>query len=215
MVRPRRFPCLAVAVALTAAFAFSACGDDSSSEVPDDAVAVIGDTEISTDQLDERVAALRRAQPKPTKQQRQLIANDRTVRAQAEQQLKDQALSTLLQAQALEQEAADRDIEVDEADVRARWNAIASKQFRTKRALRTFLGGQTEDEIIEQLRLQTLAERIDAQVAEQAGGGKKGEQAVKRFREEFRTRWQDDTTCRDGIDAAGCPPADTNTDTTK
>jgi parvulin-like peptidyl-prolyl isomerase len=46
--------------------------------------------------------------------------DDAAAKAERER-LEAQALSTLLMAEALEQEAADRDIEVSDAEVRQRW----------------------------------------------------------------------------------------------
>ena len=202
----RRLPTLATVLALTATLASCGGGDDSdgdkpsASDVPESAVAVVGDAEISNSQLRRRVAALRRAQPQAAKGQQ--------AAKPAQDQLEQQALSILLQGAAIEQEAADRGIEVSNAEVRKRWDAVAKSQFRNKKALRRFLGGQTKQDIVRQLRLQTLTERIHEQVSEEAGGGKKGAKAVQEFQKSFQERWRDRTACRDGQSAAGCQ--DTN-----
>jgi hypothetical protein len=112
--------------------------------------------------------------------------------------------------EALEQEAADRDIEVSDAEVRQRWESASQGQFKTKKALRRFLGGQTEQDLLDQLRLQVLTERIHEQVGEQAGGGKKGAKAVREFQKDFQKRWQNRTACREGYAAAGCADDDSD-----
>lgn len=195
----------ALAVVLSAVVVAGCGGDDSpsSDDVQSGAVATIGDVEITTDALDEQVDALTRAQRPPAGSPGSGDGNDAAAKAQRDQ-LEAQALSMLLMREALEQEAADGDIDASLADARARWEPIASRQFKTKKALRRFPGGQTEADLLAQLRLQILAERINAQVAEQAGGGKQGKQVVKKHRTEFRKRWQDQTACANGYTANGC-----------
>jgi hypothetical protein len=202
------------------ALGVGACsGDDDegggSGDVPSGAVATVGDVEISEGDLNEQVEALSRAQRgsgdagssggggSPSNGAGDSDGDDQ-VADQMREQLESQALSTLLMREALEQEAADRDIEVADAEVRERWEAASEGQFKTKKALRRFLGGQTEEDLLDQLRLQVLTERIHEQVAEQAGGGKQGAKAVREFQKDFQKRWQDRTACRDGFTAAGC-----------
>jgi hypothetical protein len=199
-----RLAAIAAAVAL-AALSAAGCGggDDDArpepSDVPDNSVAVVGETEITRDELDKRVAALRRVQSRPV-----TTKGNKPAPAPANaNQLEQQALATLVLAAALEQEAADRDIELTSAEVRQRWEA-AAQQFPNAKARRTFLGGQTERDVLDQLRLQLLTERIHAQVAEEAGGGKQGERAVKQFDAEFRKRWRERTACKQDGAASLC-----------
>lgn len=166
-------------------------GSPSSADVPSGAVATVGDAEISDDQLDDQVAVLVRAQ--------RASGKGKLSKAQREQ-IEAQALAMLLQTEALEQEAADRGIEVSEAEVRKRWEQVSKGQFKTREALRQFLGGQKVADVLAQLRLQTMAERIQQDVSEEAGGGKDGAQAVKQFQQ----RWQERTACAEGYTAAGC-----------
>jgi hypothetical protein len=221
---PRRLVALLVAALLMLGVAACGGGDDDgggSGDVPSGAVATVGDVEISEDELDTQVDALARARRGNAAGRRSpasggsdddddgggATADD--VQPEVRRQLESQALSTLLVRQALEQEAADRDIEVTDAEVRKRWEAASQGQFKTEKALRRFLGGQTEDDLLDQLRLQVLTERIHEQVAEKAGGGKKGIKAIKEFQKDFQARWQDRTACRDGFTAAGCAGDDT------
>lgn len=109
--------------------------------------------------------------------------------------LQERALSTLLLAAALEQEAETRGVEVTDAEVRNTWDGVAAKQFKNKKQLQRFLGGQSEQDILDQLRLQTLNERILADVSDEAGGGKEGAKAARQFQKEFQQRWREKTTC--------------------
>jgi hypothetical protein len=185
-----------------AAAVVAGCGgggdDDSTTEaadIPAGAVAKVGETEISKEDLDEQVEALTRAQRgsgvgQDTKQGRQV--------------LQGQALAMLLNSRAIEQEAADRGIEVSREEIAERWEAASGKQFKTAKARRRFLGGQTEQDLLDQLRLQVLVERIEAQVFQEAGGGAPGTKAVARYRREFRQRWDKQTVCAKSYDAVGC-----------
>lgn len=187
--------CLAAVVAVT--LMLVACGGDDkpqADDVPERAAAVVGDTEITDAALRDRVVALRRAQPRAARRME-------GSRAQIEQQ----ALSMLLSAAALEQEAEARGIRLADDEVRRRWDAAAGEQFETKAALRRFLGGQSRSDVLEQLRLQLLAERIHSQVSADAGGGKQGRKAVAEFQRDFERRWRGRTACADGRSAVGCP----------
>ena len=216
----RRLAALLAAALLAVGAVACGGGDDdggggSSGDVPSGAVATVGDVEISEEELDTQVAALARAQrggsgggTSPASGGGDSADSNGDggdePSPEVRKQLESQALSTLLMRQALEQEAEDRDIEVTDDEVRDRWEAASQGQFKTKKALRRFLGGQTEKDLLAQLRLQVLTERIHEQVSEQAGGGKKGAKAVKEFQQDFQKRWQDRTACRDGYTAAGC-----------
>lgn len=182
---------------LAAAVATAGCGGDdgngdgpSSADVPDGAVAVVEDEEISERELDGQVQALRRATSRGggTKPDRE--------------QLEQQALTVLLQTRWLEQEARKRGIEVDMADVRSRWRSAAADQFPTKKALRRFLGGQAQADLLRQLRLQELTERIHEQIRAEADGNPK--RAVRQFQRRFQERVREASACADGFSAAGC-----------
>jgi hypothetical protein len=181
---------------LTVAIALSSCGDDgndtpASADVPDGTVAVVDGVEISKDSFDGQVAALKRVRQ----------SGDSSM---GDKQLESQALSLLLYREALEAEAADRDITVTRAEVRQRWETSAKSQFKTAKARKRFLGGQTEQDLLEQLRTQLLIERIHQQVNDDVGGAKKGAKAVEEFQKEFQKRLQDDVACAKGYEALGC-----------
>jgi hypothetical protein len=200
--------------ALLALFAAACGGDDGDGDVPSGAVATVGDAEISEGDLDTQVDALARAQrgnPGGTSSGDAGSgdsADGGELAPDVRKQLESQALSALLLRQAIEQEAEDRGIEVSDEEVRERWETASEGQFKTEKALRRFLGGQTEDDLLAQLRLQVLTERIHAQVSEEAGGGKQGAKAVKQFQKDFQKRWQDRTACGEGYAAAGCASDD-------
>jgi hypothetical protein len=177
---------------LLATWGLAACGgddgDDSSDrDVPQGSVAVVGDAEITRADLQERVAALRRVQKASGGGEQQASTSAKV--------LKEQALSTLLLAAALEQEAETRGVEVTDAEVRKTWDGVAAKQFKNKKQLQRFLGGQSEQDILDQLRLQALNERVLADVSEEAGGGKEGAKAATQFQKKFQQRWREKTTC--------------------
>jgi hypothetical protein len=189
-------------VALLAGGGLAACGGgDSSNDVPEGSVAIVGDTEITRAELQDRVAALRRVQKASGGSGQQVSTSAKA--------LKEQALSTLLLAAALEQEAKERGVEVSDAEVRKTWDGVAAKQFKNKKQLQRFLGGQSEQDILDQLRLQALNERVLADVSEEAGGGKKGARAAQEFQKKFQQRWREKTTCGEsGQSSAMCGDGD-------
>lgn len=193
-----RYRALALVAALLAVAAVGCGGDDDqpqAGDIPSGAVAVVGDAEIPKSALDRQIALLTRAQRQasgqaPSPAQRKQIAS--------------QALAQLLQREAIQQEAAERGIKVNQAEVRRTWNSTARRQFKTKRALRRFLGGQRVADVLVQLRLQALSERVAEQVSKQAGGGKDGAKAVEEFQKDFQKRWQEKTACSGDYAAPGC-----------
>jgi SurA-like protein len=197
-----RYRALALVAALLAVMAIGCGGGDDdggdkpqAEDVPSGAVAVVGETEVPKTALDRQIAMLARQQRR---------ANGKAPTAAQRKQIASQALAQLLQREAIEQEAAERGVKVSKAEVRRTWNSTAKQQFKTKKALRQFLGGQRVADILVQLRLQVLSERIAEQVSKEAGGGKDGAKAVKEFQEDFRKRWQDKTACSGDYDAPGC-----------
>lgn len=181
----------ATAVTTLAIVLIAGCGGDDGngdeakrpSDVPSGSVAVVGDSPITKRQLDRRVAILRRSAGKRARRQ----------------QLESQALSGLLHLKAIEQEAAARGVTVTPREVRRRWNSAKRAQFADKKAVRRFLGGQTEQDVLRQLRLQMLTEKVHDQIREEDGDA-----AVKRFQRDLSKRWTDRTACRPRYEALGC-----------
>lgn len=190
----RRVGAATVTALAIAASAGCGGGDDdeaaSAEEVPKGSVAVVGDTPITKQQLDRRIAALRRSTGKRSS-------------PIPREQLELQALSGLLRQEATEQEAAERGVTVDRREVRRRWAAVKQAQFRDRKAVKRFLGGQTEQELLRQLRLQALTDEIHDQIREDGGAA-----AVERFERSFQKRWAERTACRAGYSVVGCAAGD-------
>jgi hypothetical protein len=115
------------------------------------------------------------------------------------QQPRAKPVSQLPTRKVLEREAADRGIEVTDAEVGKRWEA--ARKDGTERSLQPYAGGQKKGPLFELLRLQILTERIQAQIFKQAGGGEKGATAVQRY---FLDRWRNGVRCTVDHTAAGC-----------
>lgn len=188
-MRARR---IALAALLALGLLTAGCGgdDSSSSGDGDDAVAVVGGEQVTKEDLDSQLDALVRARSRSGGTQ------------PTREQLEHQALTTLLQAEWLEQEAERRGIEVDMAELRRRWRAAAAQQFANEKQLRRFLGAQTEQDVLRQLRLQELTERIHEHIGANAKGSPK--KAVKRFQRRFLERVRKASACGEGYDAVGC-----------
>lgn len=162
-------------------------GDDDprpvdASAIPEGAVAIVGDEPITMERLERRLAAVRRSR-RPDSRRTRL-------------QLRQQALTTLLQQAALEQELEQAGLRVTDAEVRERFDR-ARGQFRSRRAYRRFLGNQTTADLLFQLRMQVLAEKVGA-AAREAG------EEPGRFATELQRRWADRTACREGYTSALC-----------
>ena len=108
----------------------------------------------------------------------------------------------MLQRKWLEREAERRGVEVDESAVRRSWRATVRNQFPTRKALRRFLGRQTEEDVLGQLRVQALSEAIERDVRANADGDPA--KAVEEYRERFQRESRKATNCRDDLEAPGC-----------
>lgn len=176
---------LLLAAAAATAFTIGACGSDDPEtpqvdDIPAGAVALVGDEPVTKAELRRRIGALRRGQRKA---------------GAATPSLRQQALTLLLQEAALEQEAAALEVTVPEAQIRKRVDQ-ARRQFKNERQFRRFLGGQTEADLIAQLRMQALTE----QVAEKDGAGDSNASALEALRREWRER----TVCRESYRVSAC-----------
>lgn len=195
---------LAAICAVVAALA--ACGSDDRPELPEGAVAVVGDATISNADLYRASAVLQRIQSKPGNALRRLPI-DVPEQARSSRELQDQALTVLLYATAVEQEAAQHGIAVSTAQARRRWRRLAGIQLRTPEARRRYLGGLSVSDMVAQLRIQMLATKVQSKIAIEAGGGREGSLAAARFRKRFRGYWRERTACRADFDVEGCPPS--------
>jgi parvulin-like peptidyl-prolyl isomerase len=184
----RRTPASATALILVA-LVLPACGDDSPSpsDVSSDDVAIVGDETISKQELDARIKGIRRA----------LRGGDPRDALEYRDELEDQAISQLLREKALLQEAENLGVSVSGDKVRERL-ALAKRQFKSNKAYKQFLGDQTQHDVLQELRLQMLAERVGAAMA------KDGE-APEDFELELQRRWRPKTACNDGYVSSACP----------
>jgi foldase protein PrsA len=180
-----------VALAGVCAAVVAGCGND----VPSNAVARVGDTVITQEQFDhwyetfaksqaqaggagvvpdppdyeECVAALEGQQPqggpkpKPADLKRQC--------RQADQQLEQQTMQFLIQAEWLAQEADERDIEVKEAEVRQLFEDEKTQAFPKEKDYQQFLedSGTTEADILYRLRLNTIQQKIAEAIQKEQG----------------------------------------------
>jgi peptidyl-prolyl cis-trans isomerase C len=167
----KRIPLLVICAAV--ALVVTACGGGGSQNVPSDAVAVVGDQEISKADWDALIAqtkrnfqATKRSFPKPGSVD---LAN-----------LKSNATQFLIQSSEYKQEAEKLGVEVSDADVQARLDQIknqyygnppgqkkATKQEMEKRyqaALKQ--QGFTDEEVRNGIRLQLIREKVFKKVTE-------------------------------------------------
>jgi FKBP-type peptidyl-prolyl cis-trans isomerase (trigger factor) len=181
----RFFGCITLMLTLVVV---PACGDDDSepsrpevSDIPAGAVAIIGDETITKAEADRRVAALDRYQEGK----------------QPADQLRKQAMTLLLQQAVYEQEARNQGVRVSDAEVRTRLARVAREQFPDRRAFERFLGRQRKSDLLRQLRLQLLAEKLSRRAQQQGG---KPEQYARKL----QRQWQDRTSCREEYTVLAC-----------
>jgi len=187
-------PVLAVAILVIVGCGDSGDGNDAPTEVPPGAVAVVDDRAISKQEVQRRVAAIERSLP---------AGESRPPTAASKAQLEAQALAALLETEWLEREAERRGVRVTMAEARRRWLAASKQQFASRRALRRFLGGQTEADVIRQLRLQELRDRIYDDVRGDAPDGQ-ADKAAEEFERRFDSERRKLTRCRKAYAMKGC-----------
>lgn len=148
-------------------------GGDETSAIPPGAVAVVGGQPVPKADLDVSVAAL-----------------DRGRRNAADpddgDDLREEALTTLLERIWIERETDKLGIRIDRAEVQ-RTIEVARRAFATPSARRRFLGGLTERDLRDQLRDQVLYEQLADHVA-----GVPGTQQLALWLSEL---WSPRTTC--------------------
>ena len=149
--------------ALVAALALVGCGgSDSSGEVPNDAVAVVGDQEISKQQFDALIAQARAS----AKQQKRDFPKAGTPE---HKNLQNQGLEYLVRRAEFAQKAEDLDVEVTDKQVDERLEQL-KKQFyggddkKFKASLEKLL--LTEDQVRNDVRAQLLEEALYKKVTE-------------------------------------------------
>jgi parvulin-like peptidyl-prolyl isomerase len=152
-------------VALVLAVGLAACGDDSQGEVPADAIAVVGDTEIPKAEFD---ALMARAEKSYENNKRDFPA----VGTPEYQDLKGRAVAFLVQRYRFQQAAEERDITVSDEDVQKRIDQIKKENFEgkdeefTKALARE---GLTEDDAREEIKAQLVQEKLFEDVTTDVG----------------------------------------------
>jgi parvulin-like peptidyl-prolyl isomerase len=161
-MKPPRVTSLAFAAVL-AALALAGCGgsdSNSSEDVPNDAVALVGDREIPKEQFDSLIAQARAS----AKQQKRTFPKAGTAEYK---NLQVQGLEYLIRRAEFEQKAEEMDVEVSEKQVDERLEQL-KKQFyggddkKFKASLKNLL--LTEDQVKKDVRAQLLEEQLYKEV---------------------------------------------------
>jgi foldase protein PrsA len=180
----------ALALLAVAATAIAACGN----EVPPGAVAKVGDSEITQDEFDKwmetavkgqaqggtavvpdppdfaKCAAAKRKAPAPEGQEK---PSDAELKKQCEQeydQLKSEVMQFLIQAEWVEQEAEERDIEVSAKAVKKSLEDQKKQAFPNEKAYKEFLktSGMSEEDILFRVEIDQLQQKLTQDVTEDA-----------------------------------------------
>jgi foldase protein PrsA len=182
---------LSIALLTLGAAVITACGSD---EVPSGAVAKVGDEEISQDEFDKwlrtavsgqaqggpavvpdppeftKCVAAKKKAPLPKGQKQQ---GDAALKKQCEQEydtLKSEVMLFLIQAEWVEQEAAERGVEVSDASVKKSFEDQKKQAFPTDKAYNEFIktSGMTEEDILFRVKLNELQQKLTQKVTEDA-----------------------------------------------
>src|SRR5919106_6318449 len=134
-------------------------GDVGKADVPDDAVAVVDGTEISTDDFETalRQAAMGQGLDEPPP------ADDPQYQA-----LRDEAMNNLLDIEWIQKEADERGIEVSDEEVQREFEQTKEENFKTEKEYQDFLeeSGFVQEDIDLRVRLQLLSEKIQAEITD-------------------------------------------------
>jgi parvulin-like peptidyl-prolyl isomerase len=165
MKTPRSISLALAAVLGALTLALVGCGgsdSNSSEDVPDDAVALVGDQEISKEQFDALIAQAQAS----AKQQKRSFPKAGTPEYD---NLKQQGLEYLIRREEFEQKAEDMDVKVSDKQVDERLEQL-KKQFyggddkKFKDSLKKLL--LTEDQVRKDVRAQLLEEQLYKKVTE-------------------------------------------------
>jgi foldase protein PrsA len=170
--------------------AFAGCGND----VPAGAVAKVGDATITQDEFDKwlNTAAKGNAQggtaavPDPPDYEKCVAAKGKTPVPKGQKQPSDDALKKqckseydalkrevmqfLIQAEWVQQEAADQDIKVTDAQIKKSFEDQKKQAFPNPKQYKQFLAtsGMTEEDILFRVRLDQLQQKLTQKVTEDA-----------------------------------------------
>jgi foldase protein PrsA len=174
------------------AAAIVACG--SSDSVPSGAVATVGDEEITQEEFDKwlktavsgqaqggeavvpdppqftKCIAAKKEAPLPKGQKQQ---SDAALKKQCQQEydtLKREVMLFLIQAEWVEQEAAEQGVEVSDASVRKSFEDQKKQAFPTEKAYNEFIktSGMSEEDILFRVKLNELQQKLTQKVTEDA-----------------------------------------------
>jgi foldase protein PrsA len=186
------------------------CGDD----VPDGAVAQVGDTVITEKDFNRYYVTTAKSaaqqlgavpemsdlpnftacvtERKGQQPKGQEAAPDRELRKQCEDahtQVKDQVMSFLIQSQWLVQEAEEQDIEVSDSEVVKTFEEQKKQSFPKPKDYKKFLreSGSSESDILFQLKMQSIQQKLAEKV--QKDEGSVSEDDIEEFYEENKERF--------------------------
>jgi foldase protein PrsA len=136
------------------------------------------------------VAAKRKTTPKPGKGQPKVT--DSALKDQCKQEyeaLRSQVLQTLLNYEWIEGEAEELDIKVSDAEVRKRFDQEKKQSFPKEADYKKFLQdyGWTEDDILQEVRLRVLSEKIREKVI--AGKDKVSDAQIQDYYDKNKDRF--------------------------
>jgi foldase protein PrsA len=184
-------PLLSAVLLTLGAAAVVACGSDS---VPSGSVATVGDEEITQDEFDKwlKVGLSQQAQggavvtPDPPEFTKCVAAKKKTplpkgqkppsdaaLKKQCQQEydtLKRETMLFLIQAEWVEQEAAERGVEVSDASVKKSFEDQKKQAFPDDKAYQQFLqtSGMTEADILYRVKLNEVQQKLIQKVTEEA-----------------------------------------------
>ena len=187
----------------------AACGN----EVPPGAVAKVGDSEITQEEFDKWVetavkgqaqggeavvpdppeftkcAANKKKLPAPEGQSKQTDAQLKKQCEQEHEQLKREVMQFLIQAEWVQQEAAERDISVSDKAVAKSFADQKKQAFPTAKAYKDFLksSGMTEDDILFRVKLDQLQQKLTQKVTEESK--KVSDQDIEEYYEKNKKRF--------------------------
>jgi foldase protein PrsA len=168
----------------------AACGND----VPPNAVAKVGDETITQEEFDKWVAtavksqaqggaavvpdppdfekcvAAKKKAPAPEGQKKQSDADLKKQCKTEYDTLRREVMQFLIQAEWVQQEAEDRDVEVTDAAVRKSFDEQKKQAFPTDKAYKSFLktSGMSEADILFRVKLSLLQEKLTKKVTDEA-----------------------------------------------
>jgi foldase protein PrsA len=181
---------LPLAALVVGVVAFAGCGND----VPAGAVAKVGDSTITQDEFDKwlNTAAKGNAQggtaavPDPPDYKKCVAAKAKTPVPKGQKEptddalkkqckseydaLKKEVMQFLIQAEWVQQEAADKDIKVTDKEIRKSFEDQKKQAFPDAKQYKAFLAssGMTEDDILFRVKLDQLQQKLTQKVTEDA-----------------------------------------------